>query len=202
MSDYQSSGSGSYRIELLQGDNWLPWKRRMLAILRDQGLEKYVEKDTVMPVAAIPSAPTAAETEAIAKWKDGDAKTRTRIELSLGNSEMIHLNGAITAKDMWRQLSMVKESMGRLGVFATWKALYRTMTPEGFNMIEHISKLRSYQDDLHIMENLVSDEDFVMILITSLPDSWDNFTGSFFGYTGNKPTIGSYELISVLLDED
>ena len=69
-------------------------------------------------------------------------------------------------------------------------------------MIEHISKPRGYQDDLHIMENLVSDEDFVMILITSLPDFWDNFTGSFFGYTGNKPTIGSYELISVLLDKD
>ena len=96
MSDYQSSGSGSYCIKLPQGDNWLPWKQRMLAILRDQGLKKYVEKDTVMPVAAIPSAPTAAETEAIAKWKDGDAKTRTRIELSLGKSEMIHLSGAIT----------------------------------------------------------------------------------------------------------
>ena len=69
-------------------------------------------------------------------------------------------------------------------------------------MIKHISKLRGYQDDLDIMENLVSDKDFVMILITSLPDSWDNFTGSFFSYTGNKPTIRSYELISVLLDED
>ena len=61
MSDYQSSRSGSYHIELLQGDNWLPWKQRMLAILRDQGLKKYIEKNTVMPVAAIPSAPTAAK---------------------------------------------------------------------------------------------------------------------------------------------
>ena len=77
-----------------------------------------------------------------------------------------------------------------------------TIPDNGTRMIEHISKLRSYQDDLHIMENLVSDEDFMMILITSLPDSWDNFTGSFFSYTRNKPTIGSYELISVLLDED
>ena len=76
------------------------------------------------------------------------------------------------------------------------------MAPEGFDMIKHISKLKNYQDDLHIMENLVTDKDFVMILIMSLPDSWDKFTGSFFGYTGNKPMIGSYKLILVLLDED
>ena len=151
---------------------------------------------------AIPSAPTEAKTEAIAKWKKGDSKTHTRIELSLKNLEMIHLSGAITAKDMWKQLSMVKESKGCLGVLATQKALYWTMAPEGFDMIEHISKLRSYQDDLHIMENLVTNKDFVMILITSLPDSWDNFVRSFFSCTRNKPTIGSYKLILVFLHED
>ena len=52
------------------------------------------------------------------------------------------------------------------------------------------------------MENLVTDEDFVMILITSLPESWDNFTGSFLGSSGNKPTVTSHELIAVLMDED
>ena len=67
MSNNQSSGLGSYCIELLQGDNWLPWKQRMLAILRDQGLKKYVEKDTVILMVVIPSAPTEAKMEAIAK---------------------------------------------------------------------------------------------------------------------------------------
>ena len=52
------------------------------------------------------------------------------------------------------------------------------------------------------MENLVSDEIFIMILITLLLESWDNFTGSFLGYTGNKVMITSYELVTVLLDED
>ena len=136
------------------------------------------------------------------KWKEGDAKARTRIELSIGDSEMIHLSGASTAKDMWSQLSMVKESKGRLGVLATRRALYRAMAEEGFDMVEHVSKLRSLQDELHVMENLVTDEDFVMILLTSLPESWDNYTGSYLGLSGNKPTITSHELIAVLLEED
>ena len=69
-------------------------------------------------------------------------------------------------------------------------------------MVNHISKLRGLQNELHTMENLVSDKDFMMILIMSLPESWDNYTGSFLGSSRNKPMITSFKLIAVLLDED
>ena len=55
------------------------------------------------------------ELEAAEKWK-GDARACTRIELSLGDSEMIYLSGAITAREMWNQLCMIKESKGCLGI--------------------------------------------------------------------------------------
>ena len=97
---------------------------------------------------------------------------------------------------------MVKESKGRLGVLATRRALYRASAEEGFDMVTHVSMLRGLQHELHVMENLVSDKDFVMILLTSLPESWDNYTGSYLGSSGNKPTITSHELIAVLLEED
>ena len=57
----ESHSSGSYRIELLKGDNWVPWKRRMLAILRDQGLEKYVRKEVEPPTPVKPAEPTKEE---------------------------------------------------------------------------------------------------------------------------------------------
>ena len=52
------------------------------------------------------------------------------------------------------------------------------------------------------MDNKVSDEDFVMILITSLPESWDNYTSSYLGSSGNKPELKSHELVAVLIEED
>ena len=76
------------------------------------------------------------------------------------------------------------------------------MAEEGFEMVNHISKLCQLQDELHIMDSLISDEDFVMILLTSLPESWDNYTTSFFGSSGNKPNVKSHELVVVLLEED
>jgi hypothetical protein len=119
MSDEITHTSGSYRMELLKGNNWMPWKRRMLAVLRDLGLETYLDKDSKAPVAADPTKPTKEEKEAEKKWKDGDAKARTRIELAIGDSEMIHIIGAMSANEMWKQLTLVKESRGKLGVLAT-----------------------------------------------------------------------------------
>ena len=92
----QTSSSGSYRIELLGANNWMLWKRRILAILRDQNLEEYVEKDSKRPVAKDPRNPTEEEVKAEKIWKTGDAKARTRIELAIGDAEMIHISGATT----------------------------------------------------------------------------------------------------------
>ena len=202
MSESHSNGSGSYRIKLSKSDNWMPWKQRMLAILRNQGLEKYIEKTAELPKPRQPEEPMTEEMEAINKWKEGDAKARTRLELSIRDSEMIHFSGAVMAHDMWNQLSLVKESWGHLGVLAMCQALYQATAKEGFDMVEHISKLRGLQNKLHAMENLVTDEDFVMILITSIPEYWDNYTESFSGSSGNTPTVFSHILIAILLDED
>jgi len=75
---------------------------------------------------------------------------------------------------MWDQLTTVKESKERLRILATWCALYCTIVEEGFKMVDHISSLQKLQEKLHIIGNKIPNEDFVMILVTSLPKSWDN----------------------------
>ena len=91
----------------------------MLAILQDLELEKYIEKDAIPPEPADKANLTQDEKEAVKKWKEGDAKAHTCIELSIGDLEMIHISGTDSARGMWEQLTMVKESKGRLGVLAT-----------------------------------------------------------------------------------
>jgi hypothetical protein len=189
-------------MEMLKGTNWMPWKRRMLAVLRDLELDKYIANDAVEPRAAKPTEPTDAEKTAVQKWRSGDAKARTRIELAISDLEMIHISGAQTAKDMWKQLTLVKESKGKLGILATRRALYRTGADEGVGIVEHVSHLRKLQEELHLMGSVVSDEDFTMILLSSLPESWDVYTSAYLGAQSNSPTITSHELIAVLIEED
>src|SRR5882757_1478312 len=205
MSEQTSSGNGGYRIELLGANNWMPWKRHMLAVLRDLDLEEYIEKDSKEPVPANSSTPTEYEKGLIKTWKMRDAKARTRIELAIGDAEMIHISGAMTAmtaREMWSQLTTVKESRGRLGVLATRRALYRASTADDFEMVDHISMLRKLQEELHLMGSIVTDKDFVMILITSLPEAWDNYTLAYLGSSRNRPEIKSHKIIAILLDED
>ena len=202
MSEQQTSSNGGYRIELLGANNWMPWKRRILAVLRDQNLEEYIEENATPPVPADIAKPTDEEKGLMKTWKQGDARARTRIELAIGDTEMIHISGANTARQMWEQLKMVKESRGRLGILATRRALYRATAADDFNMVDHISNLRKLQEELHLMGSMVTDEDFVMILITSLPEAWDNYTSAYLGSSGNKPELRSHEIIAILLDED
>ena len=84
----------------------------MLAILRDLNLEEYIKTESASPIAKDPTKPTNIEKGLIRAWKTGDAKARTRIELGIGDAEMIHISGANTAQEMWNQLKMVKESRG------------------------------------------------------------------------------------------
>ena len=121
----------------------------------------------------------------------------------VGDMEMVHLSGADTAKEMWDQLCMVKEAKGQISVLVTCHMLYQMeANKNSFNMVEHISKLRRLQEELHLMDNKVNDEDFVMILLTSLPESWDVYTSAYLRSNSNKPTLRSHELIAILYEED
>ena len=104
--------SRTYRMEMLKVNNWMPWKRRMLVVLRDLGLEKYIAADAKFPESANSSKATAVEEEMQKKWREGDTKACTQIELEISDAKMIHISGATTTCEMWSQLCLVNKSKG------------------------------------------------------------------------------------------
>ncbi|GBE84071.1 hypothetical protein SCP_0600490 [Sparassis crispa] len=198
----RDSLSSLFRIEQLRDDNWLPWKRRTMAILRERGVLKYVNETSEKLKPANATTPTAGETAVITKWVEGDQKAQTVIELLLSDSQMIHIADATTAAEMWNQLKLVKEASGQLGIMAYRRKFYRTVATEGSNIAAHITELRRTQEQLHMMGSKVSDDEFRAILITSLPESWDQFTSAYLGATSQKDKLPtSHELIAILLEE-
>ena len=135
-------------------------------------------------------------------WMKRDAKVRTWIELAVGNSKMIHLLGAEMAMAMWDQLRTVKESWGRLSILVACHALFRATTSEDSDMTTHIMDLKRKQEELLLMGSKIPDDVFAMILLTSLPERWDNFTSGYLGSQGNTTTINMSNLIGVLFDEE
>jgi hypothetical protein len=68
-------------------------------------------------------------------------------------------------------------------------------------MKEWIGYLRKLQENLHASGQLTSDLDFVNILLTSLPTSWDMYMMSLLGAMNRLDPVKSHELISILINE-
>ena len=73
-------------------------------------------------------------------------------------------------------------------------------------MHEHVTAFRQGMEKLNTMgdEYKIPDRNFALLLIISLPESWDPFTTSYFGSKANSKatTITSSELIELLISED
>ena len=63
-------------MELLKGNNWMPWKRHMLAVLQDLSLKTYIDDKAAPPVSINGAKPTPDEEVALKKWSEGDSKAR------------------------------------------------------------------------------------------------------------------------------
>src|ERR1700761_51660 len=101
--DMSLTASG-YRIKLLRADNWIPWKQRMIGILKERGLLGYIEGKVKRPEPVIPNVPTTDEQMAIDKWDMQDEKAINQIQLAISDAEMAYLSGADTAAKMWDHL--------------------------------------------------------------------------------------------------
>lgn len=191
------------RIEMLQAHNWLPWKRRVNAVACEKGLDGYFTGTNPRPVPKDPKAVTDEEKKTIATWEKEDRKAQGILILTISDSEMIHITGATSAKEMWDQLRTVKEARGVVGIMSARRQFYRIRAEEGADITSHIAELRKIQEELHLMGSAVTDTEFLTHLITSLPESWDQFTSGYFGASGTLQTgMTSHQLVALIIQED
>jgi gag-polypeptide of LTR copia-type len=110
-----------------------------------------------------------------------------------------------TAAEIWLQLCTIKEPKSTHAVLTAHKRLFHMTMEDSTRMEEHIAEFRHAQDQLANMGHALSDEDFSLLLITSLPETWDQFTSRLFGSIASVSlslNVNSSELISILMEED
>ncbi|KIO33524.1 hypothetical protein M407DRAFT_4014 [Tulasnella calospora MUT 4182] len=126
------------------------------------------------------------------------------------DSKMIHLLLVETVKEMWDVLVAAKESQGTMRVLTLRRRFFWSPMEEGAEMVAHIAVLSQVQSNICLMGEKVNDDEFLAVLTTSLPESWDMFVQAYFGATngvtmdpsGGMKKITSQELATVLTDKD
>jgi hypothetical protein len=120
---------------------------------------------------------------------------------------MEHVGQCETARAMWSGLEAVHDSKGHqtLATMRLIKDLFLTSAEENADISEHLSKLKSYWERIHPIDD-DDDASFKSVIAVSLPPSWDAFTESYFGgrkgmETDPKQLLNSQEFIRVLKEE-
>src|SRR5258708_2695907 len=162
---HEGNSLGSYRIPELDGHNSYPtWKINMMDILHHAKLFKYVEMYLL------------ANVKDDVKEADREALSQIRLHTSLYVKTFIAM--AETAKDAWDTLKWeFKVTRATSQVFLL-RELYTMCMLEEDNLDTHTQHICSIYQDLKIAGEGLSEGNFIMALLMSLPPSWDNFISS------------------------
>ncbi|KZC15202.1 hypothetical protein WN55_00969 [Dufourea novaeangliae] len=89
--------SVSYRLELLNKDNFDTWRMQVEALLTKNDLWQYVSGEKVKP--NVTENPATVEPHAM--WLKHDKKAKSDLILSISPSELKQLKGCETSREMW-----------------------------------------------------------------------------------------------------
>lgn len=181
------STTTSYRIEALRGgENYRSWKVQLLDILTDSGYEDHIDPNS------IPSTPDA-------KWTKADRRALSAIRLRISPDIIHHIEGETTALSAWEMLAHIFELKGKMGLVLARRNFYGTRADATAPLEDHIKLMRKIQGELKSLKQEVTDADFAIALLGSLPEDWDTFVQSHL--SGSTPPT-SKDIISDIHTEE
>ena len=191
MSD--SSNSHAYKIKLLDGATSYPsWAIKMMDILTDQELDIYVTGSKRDKPA------DTAKREDKEAWERGTRKALSSIRLRVGEGPMAYIRRATNAKEAWEKLQSIYQPKGAISIIHIRRKLFRAQCDEGDDIEAHIRALTNLRDKLASYGQTIEEAEFSVCILTSLPDSWDNWVS---GIEINKIT-DSADIVSRIIQQD
>lgn len=188
-----SDGTISYRIEPLKSpENYPTWSIQLQDILTEANLWPIVSGETPRPPAATDGTTTASD-----NWNTKDKKALTAIRTRVSSAMITYVINATTSRQAWDSLKSVFDVQGPIAIIIERRRLFRYAIPEGSDMEEHLRILRTCSEKLSLLQSPVPDDEFKLVLLTALPESWDPFVASI-----TIATTTSTQLIGRILQED
>ena len=154
----------SVSIALLKGSNYPTWKLQCRMVLMREGLWSIV--------SGTEQAPANEEVESVAKFTARKDRALALIVLSIEPSLLYLLGDPDDPVVVWRKLSDQFQKKTWANKLQLRKRLYSLKLREGDSVQEHIRKLTEIFDELAVIGSPVEEEDRVVHLLASLPDSY------------------------------
>ena len=181
------SASGAYRIDpLLGAENYAVWKVKMADILTELGYWEIVDGTSPKPDTGTTD------------WAKKDRSALSAIRLRVADKMLVYVASALTLNQAWKALKEVLEPQGSLGIVMGRRKLFRAQCEEGTEVDEHIRVMQGYREELIGLGTKIEDAEFSITLLTSLPETWNNFIGGI----DTTALTSSTSIISRILEYD
>ncbi|GJX75491.1 transposable element [Tanacetum coccineum] len=150
-------------VEKFNGkSNFSLWRVKVRALLKQQGIW----------------APLAADMSD-AKFNSLDEKAHSTILLSLSDEVLYEVADEETAAGVWKKLEKLYMTKSLTNKLLLKQRLFSLRMKEGSTLKDHLDALNSILMDLKNVDVKIDDEDAALILLVSLPPSYENFVNSF-----------------------
>ena len=143
----------------------------MQAILIKADLWEYVSGDAVKPERG--EDPQTIATERA--WVKSDQKAKSDIILSISTSEIKQVKNCATSREMWLRLEEIYQSKGPARKATLLKRLTLHKMAEGNDVRDHLNDFFDNVDKLADMEIAINPDLLTVMLLYSLPSSFENF---------------------------
>nr|GEU47794.1 retrovirus-related Pol polyprotein from transposon TNT 1-94 [Tanacetum cinerariifolium] len=140
------------------------WRIKMRALLIQHGCEAALE---VLP------ADMKAQTKA-----ELNKKAHSAVILCLGNKVLREVTGKTTTARVWSKLETLYMTKSLANKLYLIKKLYTFYMPTGRKIFEHIDEFNKIVLDVANIKVIFEDEDLALLLLTSLPESYEHFVNT------------------------
>lgn len=183
------------RIELLNRDNYDTWIIQMQALLTKNETWEYASGKRPKPESV---AGDAMSLESARKWESEDGKASADIILSIKPSELKQVKGCTTSYELWQKLRSIYQSSGPARKATLIKQLTYHHMQENDDMREHLQRFFDTVDKLNEMEVEVNNNLLSVILLQSLPSSFENFRCAI----ESRDTLPTPEALRIKIQEE
>ena len=158
------------RVDALTKDNFDTWKIQAEALLAESDLWEYVSGEFLKP--EVTGDTTQADHDA---WLRQDRKARSKLILCISPSELTQIRDCITSKQIWDKLHSIYASKGPARKVQLLTQLLLLKMSDGDDVRQHISYFFDIIDKLTSMDIEINGNLLTIMLLYSLPDSFENF---------------------------
>ena len=158
---------GKMTLGKLDGDNYHSWKFNIRMYLMGKDIWDVVDgTDSLAPNA---------DADEKRRFKKLDQKAMAAICLNVKPELQIYVRNTKSAKEAWESLANHFEKNTLAKKIEKRKELYTCRLKPGTSMEAHLNHLKTVAEHMEALNDPVTEKDLVMICLSGLPDSYNNF---------------------------